>query len=63
MKYNSIMGNLKAQFIPAYQWMHGGSKRKAEQVYNRAMEIADYDFIREVITCYKCNSKLAFYMD
>lgn len=44
-------------FVEAYTWLYGGSKKKAESIYRRAMEIADYSYIDEVIDCYDGNKE------
>lgn len=31
--------------------------------YNRAMEIADYSYVREIIMCFEDNAKRCFYED
>lgn len=55
--------NFKDDFITAYTWMFGETKKKANEVYRRAMEIADYSYIKEMINCYKNNCKRMFYND
>ena len=55
--------NMKSDFVAAYTWMYGETKKKAEGVYKRAMEIADYGYIREMIACFKDNAKRNFYSD
>ena len=49
------MVNMKNDFISAYVKMYGESKKKAESVYRRAMEIADYGYIKEIINCVEEN--------
>lgn len=58
-----MMNSTKSEFIKAYTWMYGESKKKAEAVYRRAMEIADYSYIKETINCFKDNAKMGFYDD
>lgn len=54
---------MKQDFINAYIWMHGSTKKEAEQTYRRAMEIADYSYIKETIACFKDNARRSFYDD
>ena len=58
-----MVGNMKNDFITAYTWMYGETKKKAEGVYRRAMEIADYGYIKEIINCYENNARRNFYDD
>ena len=58
-----MYGNLKPNFVRAYCWMYGSTKKQAETAYRRAMEIADYDYIREIIACFDGNAKRAFVND
>lgn len=58
-----MVNNMKKNFIDAYTWMYGESKKKAESVYRRAMEIADYGYIQEVISCFENNAKSSFNTD
>lgn len=57
------MNGMKADFVKAYTWMYGESKKKAEAAYRRAMEIADYEYVREIINCFENNAKNAAYAD
>lgn len=58
-----MLNAMKKDFINAYTWMYGSTKKQAEQTYRRAMEIADYSYIREIINCFESNAKKAFYDD
>lgn len=58
-----MLNAMKKDFITAYTWMYGSTKKQAEQTYRRAMEIADYNYIKETINCFKDNAKRAFYDD
>ena len=58
-----MLGNMKSDFVTAYCWMYGETKKKAETVYRRAMEIADYGYIKETIACFKDNARRSFYDD
>ena len=58
-----MMNGMKNDFITAYAWMYGESKKKAEAVYRRAMEIADYGYVKEIIACFESNAKKAVYVD
>lgn len=58
-----MLGNTKNKFVEAYTWMYGSTKKKAESVYRRAMEIADYNYVREVIACFDGNAKKNFLDD
>lgn len=44
---------MKIRFVNAFVWLYGSTKRKAEMAYNRAMEIADYSYVREIIMCFE----------
>ena len=54
---------MKKDFITAYTWMYGSTKKQAEGAYRRAMEIADYGYIKETIACFKDNAKRSLYDD
>ena len=56
------MGN-KNQFVDAYVWLYGSTKKEAGKAYSRAMEIADYSYIKEIIACFENNAKKSFYED
>lgn len=58
-----MVGNMKSSFVTAYTWMYGETKKKAEGVYRRAMEIADYGYIKEIIDCFENNAKNSFLND
>lgn len=58
-----MVNGMKNDFIAAYTWMYGESKKKAEAVYRRAMEIADYGYVKEIINCFENNAKNATYAD
>ena len=58
-----MLTNMRSDFIKAYIWMYGEPKKKAEQVYRRAMEIADYGYIKEIIACFENNAKNAAHAD
>lgn len=58
-----MLGKMKNNFMEAYVWMYGSTKKKANEVFRRAMEIADYDYIKEVIACYESNAQKSFYND
>lgn len=58
-----MLNAMKKDFINAYTWMYGSTKKQAEQTYRRAMEIADYGYIKEIINCFEENAKKAFYAD
>ena len=58
-----MLNNLKIDFVQAYTWMYGSTKRQAESAYRRAMEIADYEYIKEIISCFEDNAKQAFNAD
>ena len=53
----------KNQFIAAYTWMYGSTKKVAERIYKSAMECADYKYIREVVACFEDNARRSFYDD
>lgn len=44
-------------FVKAYIWLYGGNRKKAENVYRRAMQIADYSYIEEILDCYEGNEE------
>ena len=58
-----MTNSMKNDFINAYTWMYGSTKKKAEGVFRRAMEIADYGYIKEIIACFESNAKKSFYAD
>lgn len=58
-----MINTMKNDFITAYTWMYGETKKKAEGVYRRAMEIADYGYVKEIIACFKSNAKNSFVND
>ena len=58
-----MLTTMKKDFIIAYTWMYGSTKKQAEGVYHRAMEIADYGYVNEIINCFKGNAKKSFYND
>lgn len=58
-----MLGNLKSRFVTAYTWMYGSSKKQAESAYRRAMEIADYGYVKEIVDCFENNAKRSFYED
>ena len=47
------------EFIAAYVWMYGGTKKAAQDIYKRA----DPKYIQEIVSAYKKNCFLAFYND
>lgn len=57
------MNGMKADFVKAYTWMYGSTKKQAEATYRRAMEIADYGYVKEIIACFENNAKNAAYAD
>lgn len=58
-----MLAIMKKDFITAYTWMYGSTKKQAEGAYRRAMEIADYGYVNEIIDCFKNNAKNSFYND
>ena len=58
-----MLNAMKKDFITAYTWMYGSTKKQAEGAYRRAMEIADYGYVKEIISCFKDNAKKSFYDD
>ena len=53
----------KNRFIDAYVWMFGSTKMEAIKTYSRAMSVADYGYIKEIIACFEDNAKRCFYDD
>ena len=49
----------KTEFINAYVWLFGISKKKASELY----KTADPKYIETVINAYRKQSKLAFWND
>jgi len=49
----------KTEFINAYVWMFGSSKKKASELY----KTADPEYIKTVINAYRKQNKLAFWND
>lgn len=58
-----MLNAMKRDFITAYTWMYGGTKKQAEGAFRRAMEIADYGYVREIIGCFENNAKRSAYVD
>ena len=58
-----MLNAMKSDFVTAYIWMYGSTKKKAEGVFRRAMEIADYGYIKEIIACFKDDARREFYDD
>lgn len=58
-----MLNAMKSDFITAYTWIHKSTKKEAERVYCRAMKIADYGYIKEIIACFKNNARREFYDD
>ena len=58
-----MLGDMKRDFVTAYTWMYGGTKKQAECAYRRAMEIADYGYVKEIIACFENNAKKSAYVD
>lgn len=49
----------KRDFIQAYQWIYGTSKKEAEYVFS----ISSYEYKLEIVHCYTDNCKKSFYHD
>lgn len=58
-----MLNTMKQDFIIAYTWMYGSTKSEASRTYAKAMEIADYSYIKEIISCFKDNARRSFYDD
>lgn len=58
-----MLNAMKKDFIAAYTWMYGSTKKQAEGAYRRAMEIADYGYVKEIINCFENNAKKEAYAD
>lgn len=58
-----MLNTMKRDFITAYTWMYGGTKKQAEGTFRKAMEIADYGYVKEIISCFEDNAKRSFYDD
>ena len=55
--------NMEGRFIAAYTWMYGSTKKQAKSTFHRAMEIADYGYVKEIIDCFENNAKKSAYTD
>lgn len=49
----------QAEFIQAYQWTYGTTKKEAEYIWS----ISSYEYKLEIIRCYTDNCKKSFYHD
>lgn len=46
-------------FITAYQWLYGGTKKTANEIYKKA----DEEYIDLIIKCFNEQCKTSFYYD
>lgn len=49
----------KAEFVDAYRYLFGGTKKAAEKVY----KTADVHYINACIEAFERNAKVSFYYD
>ena len=54
---------LMEDFVKAYTWMFGGSKKEAEKVYKEKLAAGSGRYISEVINCFKNNARRCAYDD
>lgn len=58
-----MLNTIKRDFVAAYTWMYGSTKKEAETAFRKAAEIADYGYVKEIIACFEGNAKRSFYED
>lgn len=51
------------EFISAYIWMFGGSKKHASCIYKREKSEGNEGYIKGIIECWKNNCICGFYQD
>ncbi len=47
------MSIMRTEFIQAYKWYYNETNKKANEVFEKAVCCADYEFINEIIEIYK----------
>lgn len=57
------MISLRKDFIDAYCWMYGSTKKQAKEELDLLMERSEDSYIYGVISCYKNHIKQMFYND
>ena len=53
----------KKDFVTAYCWMYGSSKKRAAEVYLELLHQNDLASIDTVIECFRDNAHRSFYTD
>ena len=60
---DEMLTNEKNDFIVAYTWIFGCTKKRAATIYREEKAKKNTSFIQSVITCFQNNAKRAFYSD
>ena len=53
----------KKEYVEAYTWMYGGTKKAAMESYDMAKKDGDHSMIKVIIDGYRDQCKKAFYND
>lgn len=57
------MISLRKDFVDAYCWMYGSTKKQAKEELDLLLERGEDSYIYGVINCYKSHIKQMFYND